>query len=166
MVGFNFAPRGWSFTEGQLLAISSHSALFSLYGTIYGGDGRTTFALPDLRGRVPIHHGNGPGLSTYSIGERGGTESVVLTTNQIPSHHHVVTPPAENSSLADLRNPADATWGSDSGADSTYTKRVANTTMLAFNSGNTGGSQDHTNIQPFLSISFCCALVGLFPSRN
>jgi len=164
MVGFNFAPRGWALCDGQLLAIAQNTALFSLLGTIYGGDGRTTFALPDLRGRVPIHAGNGPGLSNYPLGSRAGAETVTLTANQMPSHNHVANAagPAGNSNDA-IGN----VWADDAGVSSaTYSSAAATGTMRSNAIGNAGGNQSHENRQPYLAVNFVIALVGLYPSRN
>lgn len=168
MFGFNFAPRGWAQCNGQLLSIAQNTALFSLLGTIYGGDGRTTFGLPDLRGRVPMHYENGPGLSPRRIGEKAGTENVTLTENQLPSHNHTATAnavvPAGNSNDA-----AGNFWADDAGVSSgTYHTGPANATMNAnaVQVGNAGGGQSHTNVQPFLCVNFCIALTGIFPSRN
>ena len=164
MVGFNFAPRGWALCDGQLLSISQNTALFALLGTTYGGDGRTTFALPDLRGRVPVHNGNGPGLSSYPIGTRGGVEAVTLTANQIPPHNHAANAagPAGNSNDA-IGN----IWADDAGVSSaTYSSAAATGTMRGNAIGNTGGGQAHENRQPYLAINFVIALVGLYPSRN
>jgi microcystin-dependent protein len=170
MVGFNFAPRGWAFCDGQLLPISQNTALFSLLGTTYGGDGRTTFGLPDLRGRVPIHAGNGPGLSSYRQGQKGGTEEVTLITNQIPSHSHTAAGTAAAvSGAGDSKTPTGSTWASLS-RENAYSSTAADGTMAANNVNvtvnNAGGGQSHTNVQPFLAIYFCIALVGLFPSRS
>lgn len=162
MFGGNFAPRGWAFCSGQVMSISANTALYSLLGTTYGGDGRTTFALPDLRGRVPIHPGSGPGLSTYTLGEKGGTESVTLNVNQIPSHTHNVAPYAFNGG-GDETNPGakfPATATEDLYSES------HNTNMGASPSQATGGSQPHTNIQPFLCVNFIMAVVGVYPSRS
>jgi microcystin-dependent protein len=163
--GFNFAPRGWATCDGQLLQISSNSALFSLLGTTYGGDGRVTFGLPDLRGRVPLHHGAGPGLTNRTMGERAGTETVTLNANSMPTHTHEAT--LEGST----QKPAQ-------GDDGTPTNKVlargnqyfdgnSDTDMGAtsITNADTGGGQAHANMQPFLSINFCIALTGVFPSR-
>lgn len=162
--GGNFAPRNFALCDGQLLAIAQNTALFSLLGTTYGGDGRTTFALPDLRGRVPIHPGNGPGLTSRRLGERGGAEDVTLNVNQIPAHNHsanAVTP-AGNSNDA-----AGNYWADDAGVSSgTYHTGPANAAMNAGTIGNTGGSQPHPNMQPFLAVNFIIALFGIFPSRS
>ena len=132
--GGNFAPRSWAFCDGQLLAISSNTALFSILGTIYGGDGRTTFALPDLRGRMPVGPRNGPGLSDYRLGERGGQEEVVLNTTQIPSHSHIAagtvqasfTPP----NFANSNQPAGRNFGAPASPTNIYTN-AANTSAMA-----------------------------------
>lgn len=161
MFAGNFAPRGWAFCDGQLLAVSQNDALFSLLGTIYGGDGRTTFGLPDLRGRLPIHAGNGPGLSTRALGAKGGEENVTLTEATTPTHSHA--------------------WGATGGAPqnaSPIGAMVAKPTPLIFDTGtptdpmsaamvqNTGGSRDHTNLMPFLCVNFIIALFGIYPSRQ
>ena len=160
--GFNFAPRGWTFCDGQLLPISQHQALFSLLGTTYGGDGRTTFALPDLRGRVSMQFGQGPGLSNYTIGQQGGAETVTLGTTQIPSHTH--TAKAANESANSNRATGNALASPETNI---YRENQApDTDMHAGIIGNTGGGQGHTNIQPFLIINWCIALTGTFPSRN
>ena len=151
--GFNFAPRGWSTCDGQLLAISSNQALFSLLGTTYGGDGRTTFGLPDLRGRLPMHFGSGPGLTNRPIGQRGGAEQVTLTVGTMPSHNHTLE-------LATTDGPPPDTYVVVPNYSST-----ANAT-LDEELGMTGGGQAHDNMPPFQVLNFCIALVGVFPSRN
>jgi microcystin-dependent protein len=162
--GFNFAPVGWAFCNGQLLSIAQNQALFSLLGTMYGGDGRTTFGLPDLRGRVPIGPRNGPGLSNYALGQKGGVETVTLTVNQLPSHNHAAAAasPAGNSNDA-ISN----IWADDAGVSSaTYSSAAASGTMRGDAIGNAGGGQAHENRQPFLAVNFIIALQGIFPSRN
>ena len=160
-VGFNFAPRGWAFCDGQLLSISSNQALFSLLGTTYGGDGRTTFALPDLRGRVSVHPGTGAGLSTYRIGQRGGAETNTLTVNQLPSHTH-----ANNMASAAEGDSNDPTGKLLAKTDArTYTD-TGPAVASGGTSGSTGGGQAISNIQPYLAVYHVIALVGLFPSRN
>lgn len=164
MFGFNFAPRGWALCNGQLLAISQNTALFSLIGTIYGGDGRTTFGLPDLRSRVPMHFGQGPGLSNQPIGAKSGAETTTLTVANLPAHNHAAQAagPAGNSNDA-IGN----IWADDAGVSSaTYSTATATGTMRGDAIGNTGGSQAFSNLQPYLATNFCIALVGLFPSRN
>lgn len=168
MVGFNFAPRGWASCDGQLLPINQHNALFSLLGTIYGGDGRTTFALPDLRSRVPVHDGRGPGLSNYPIGARGGAETHVMTVNEMPSHGHTATLHAE-ANIADTANPSDRLLGI-SGQDSIYAPAVAADEIAmhpdSVSVANAGGNQPFNIRQPFLAVKFAIALVGVYPSRN
>lgn len=166
MFGGNFAPRGWSFCAGQLLPISQNTALFSLLGTIYGGDGRTTFALPELRGRVPIHMGQGPGLPNHPIGQRAGAEQTTLTEAQIPAHNHAATLHAADES-AHTSSP-DGNVLAVTGANNTYHTGSTDTAMGAssISGQNTGGSQPHNNMQPYLAINFIIALVGIFPSRN
>ena len=160
--GFNFAPRGWAFCNGQLLPISQNQALFALLGTTYGGDGRTTFGLPDLRGRVSFAFGSGPGLSNYVIGEKGGAETVTLNTNQIPSHSHTAN--AANESANSNRPTGNVLASPETNI---YRENQAPDTQMHANIiGDTGGGQSHPNIQPFLVINWCIALDGTFPSRN
>lgn len=156
----NFAPAGWGLCNGQLLSISQNDALFTLIGTIYGGDGLNTFALPDLRSRIPIHMGIGAGLSNRTIGENGGVEQVTLTTQQIPSHTHV--PLANSSGGSD--NPSGNFWG-DSSAKS-YSAGPGNTTMKSNIIGTAGGNLPHDNMLPYLGINFIISLSGIYPSRN
>jgi microcystin-dependent protein len=162
MVGFNFSPRGWAFCDGQLLAISQNDALFALLGTTYGGDGVTTFALPDLRGRTPMHWGNGPGGFNTVIGETLGTEAVTLTVSQIPSHQHVYSPGAsqgeQTSNRPDNRYPAVGGYYA--------TTANAGAPMGAPTVAVAGGSQPHNNLQPYLGINFIIALEGIFPTRS
>lgn len=182
MFAGNFAPRNWAFCDGQLLAISSNSALFSILGTTYGGDGRTTFALPDLRGRVSIHPGSGPGLSTYRLGERSGVENVTLNINQIPSHNHQAT--ATATSTATMRaesrtgNSADPSGNMLASGPNNFRRNVASedvamdAAMVTVETAvtpqilNNGGSQSHTNVQPYLGVNYIIALFGIFPSRS
>ncbi len=162
MFAGNFAPQGWAFCDGQLLAINQNDALFSLFGTIYGGDGRTTFGLPDLRGRVPIHAGQGPGLSERRLGSKGGAEKVTLTTNQLPSHTHAVK---GTNDIADAADPTNAVPAQSTTVD--LYAPVAPT--VDFNPAavpNVGGSQSHTNVMPFLCVNFIVALFGVYPSRQ
>ncbi|MGH6811152.1 MAG: phage tail protein [Methylocella sp.] len=169
LVGFNFAPVGWALCNGQLLSISQNTALFSLLGTTYGGDGVTNFALPNLQGRVPVGMGQGPGLSPYVIGEQTGSETVTLTVGQMPSHSHGVA-----------ANNAGATASSPSGADlaqsvvtgretvNIYSKppMTAPVTLDPATIQPSGGSQPHPNIQPVLAMNYIIALQGIFPSRQ
>lgn len=162
MVGFYFAPRGWAFCAGQSLSISQNDALYALVGTIYGGDGVTTFRLPDLRGRVPVSQGQGLGLSSYTIGQAAGTESVTLLVTQIPSHSHAIAAASGGTRSA---NPSGNLLGS--GESDMYTHDGANPATLSANTiGVNGGSQPHANMQPYLSVNFIIALEGVFPSRN
>jgi microcystin-dependent protein len=157
MCGLNFAPRGWAFCDGSLLAISSNTALFSILGTIYGGDGRTTFALPDLRGRVPIQQGNGPGLSSRRLGERGGAETHTLTAADIPQHNHGAFVSNGNGTSQLPTNSTIATFNNTSLDNS-------NLTTLNNMVSNAGGGQSHNNMQPISVVSFIIALTGVFPS--
>ncbi len=158
--GFNFAPRGWALCDGQLLPIAQNTALFSLLGTIYGGDGRRTFALPDLRGRVSLHQGRGPGLSDRRIGAKGGQEMVTLTTQEMPSHKHSASGSNEE---ADSVSPAGRVPAT--GASAIY-QTPPDAPMNANMIGLTGGGQGHNNMQPFLVINWCIALVGAYPPRS
>lgn len=162
MFAGNFAPRGWAFCDGQLLAVSQNDALFSLLGTIYGGDGRTTFGLPDMRGRIPVHAGSGPGLSTYRLGAKGGSETVTLTTNQLASHAH--TQQGTNDP-ADTQNPSNALYATTSG-ELLYRPDGNPSAMAAGTTVNDGGSGSHPNLMPFLCVNFIIALFGIYPSRH
>lgn len=159
----NFAPRGWAFCDGQLLSIAQYSALFSLLGTIYGGDGRTSFALPDLRGRTPIHAGNGPGLSNRHLGSKGGQETVTLTINQIPAHSHRIN---AVSSAGNDASPLNNLLANTVGLDREYSNSSPDVQMNSYMVNNSGGGQSHANMQPFLSINYIIALQGIFPSRS
>ena len=156
---YNFAPRGWAFCNGQVLSIAQNTALFSLLGTTYGGNGQTTFALPDLRGRVPVSSGQGPGLSNYSLGQVGGTESVTLNTNQMPAHNHQVNVNAGGATTSRANGNFPSTGGS-------YNSATDGSTFNPNAVSNTGGNQPHENVQPYLTLNFCIALEGIFPSRN
>lgn len=161
MFGGNFAPRNWAFCDGQILSIAQNTALFSLLGTTYGGDGRTTFGLPDLRGRIPIHVGTGPGLSNRRWGEKSGQESVTLTTQQLPSHQHTQQ---GTDSEATSANPTDGLAAKAQNV--TYHSLDSPVDMNAASSQGVGGGQPHTNMQPYLCVNFVIALFGVFPSRN
>ncbi len=163
MFAGNFAPRGWAYCDGQLLAVSQNDALFSLLGTIYGGDGRTTFGLPDMRGRIPIHAGTGPGLSPRQLGSKAGSENETLTVNQLPSHTH---PMQASSEAASSPNPPDQVLA-ESITDRVYRPNTAPDVNMASSSVSTiGGSRSHTNLMPFLCVHFIIALFGIYPSRN
>jgi len=163
MFGGNFAPRGWAFCNGQLLSIAQNTALFSILGTTFGGNGQTTFALPDLRSRVPMHWGQGPGLSNYSLGQASGTESTTLTTNNLPMHTHTFQLPANEGDPAS-KEPANSFLAK--AANNLYAATTDGTLMGPGITGPTGGNQPTTIIQPYLCVSFIIALEGLFPSRN
>ncbi len=162
MFAGNFAPRGWAFCDGQLLAVSQNDALFSLLGTIYGGDGRTTFGLPDMRGRLPLHAGTGPGLSPRRLGSKGGAEKETLTTNQLPSHSHTfnANTAAADNAAPQGRMPAEVV-GYRLYRDESQTENLSGSAIA-----NTGGSQPHTNLMPALCVHFIIALVGIYPSRH
>jgi microcystin-dependent protein len=166
MVGFSFAPVDWADADGQLIAISQNNALYSLYGTTYGGDGQKDFALPDLRGRAPIHCGKGPGLPEFKRGQHGGSTDVVLSEDELPSHEHAAKVNAK---------AAEANQGSPTGhywaqlprnavlySDSRDTPMAADAVEVAAS----GGGQAHANMQPYLTIRFCVSLAGLYPRRN
>jgi len=162
LVGYNFAQRGFAFCDGQLQSISQNSALFSLLGTIYGGDGRTTFGLPDLRGRTAIGRGRGPGLTDRRLGEKSGQERVTLTTMEMPSHNHTASSFNED---GDLTTPS-GNVPAKSAAELIYSNETPDTTMRSNMIGNTGGGQSHNNMQPYLVLNYEIALQGAFPSRN
>jgi microcystin-dependent protein len=167
MFGGNFAPAGWAFCNGALMPISENDALFTLIGTTYGGDGQETFALPDLQGRLPLHQGQGPGLSNYVIGQTGGVESVTLTTNQIPNHNHgFIASSATASSTAALNQTLAQPTTIDLYRPSTSPATPPNATLNAVSVGPAGGSQPHDNMQPFLCISFIISLFGIFPTQS
>jgi len=172
MFGGNFAPRGWALCDGQLLSISSHSALFSILGTTYGGDGRTTFGLPDLRGRVAMHKGNGPGLTSRSLGEKSGTESNTLAQGNLPAHNHSVAAMAKCKAGAGNTNiAANNVWSKDAGVSSaTYSNAGADADMAAgainVQEVDIGNNQPVNNVQPFQAVNYIIALTGVFPSRN
>lgn len=170
LFGFNFAPRGWAYCHGQILSIAQNSALFSLLGTMYGGNGQTTFALPDLRGRVAIGHGQSPGFSTYTLGEQGGAESVTLLPNQMPSHSHPIhvfngigtTDVANGNYLAN--GAVTIARGNTVPANLYSTSQGGQLNQAAV--GVQGGNLAHENRQPYLVMNYCIALVGIFPNRN
>jgi microcystin-dependent protein len=156
----NYAPEGWAICAGQILPISQNTALFSLLGIQYGGDGKLTFALPNLMGMVPIHQGQGPGLSDRTIGETGGVENVTLNQQQVPAHTH----PAQcNAGAGNKGNPAGAYWAADAGAAYEY-GATPNTTMAAIAAA--GGGQAHTNMMPYTTVLYCIALTGEYPPHS
>ena len=163
MFAGTFAPRGWALCDGQLLAISQNDALFSILGTTYGGDGRTTFGLPDLRGRVPMHPGNGLGLSSRRLGEKGGTETNTLTVAQMPSHNHTVNAVKVDGNTND---PSGAYPANTKILDKEYSTETKDTAMKADMISNTGGNQPFNNLQPYNNVNFIISLYGIYPSRN
>lgn len=156
MFAGNFAPAGWMFCEGQLLPISENETLFNLIGTTYGGDGQSTFALPDLRGRIPVHQGNG-----FILAETGGAEEITLTVNQIPAHSH---PALASTSLGNQSDPANNVVAQTTGSFSPYIEAVPNANMNPLVISSVGGSQPHTNFQPYLCVDFIISLFGIFPT--
>lgn len=158
-VPYNFCPRGWADASGQILSIAQNTALFSLLGTTYGGNGQTTFALPDLRGRASVHTGQGPGLSAYDLGEVGGTETTTLTIQNMPAHNHALNAVTGVAGKTAPTNNLLAASGS-------YRASGTGTTLSPNAVGINGGSQPFNNVQPFLTLRACIALEGIFPSRN
>jgi microcystin-dependent protein len=172
MGAWDFAPHGFAFCNGQLLSISQNTALFSLLGTNFGGDGQQTFGLPDLRGRIAMHWGQGAGLSNYNIGQTGGVEVVTLTTPQIPAHNHLINASFNPGNVAD---PSGSYFANSpvtgSGPNASQLKIYQNTAPngSTFNAGTisqTGGGQAHSNVQPYLCVTYVIALQGIFPARN
>jgi microcystin-dependent protein len=158
MFGGNFAPAGWAFCDGSLMPISENDALFNLIGTTYGGDGQSTFALPNLQSRIPIHVGPG-----FALAQQAGVESVTLTTSQIPAHSHV---PQANSSPGTQTGPGNGVWASTSPSLNQYSANAPSLNMDPAAVGPTGGSQPHDNMVPFLAINFILSLFGVFPSQT
>ena len=164
---FNFAPRGWAMCNGQTLPISQNTALFSLLGTFYGGNGVNTFQLPDLQGRVAIGMGNGPGLSPYTIAQRGGEEGHALIVQEMPLHTHGVNCSTTMDNSAPPTSPVGGFWARENNGDAPYTPVSGGlVNMDASAVGSTGSGQPHNNIQPSLVMTCCIALAGIFPSRN
>jgi microcystin-dependent protein len=161
LFSFGFAPKGWAMCNGQIMPINQNQALFSLLGTTFGGNGVTTFALPDLRGRISVGFGQGPGLSNYGLGQVGGQESHTLLVTEIPSHSH----PANFSGSADQSDPTGHYWAADPNGNVTFATSGSDT-MGASAIGIAGGGLPHTNLAPYLTLNFCIALTGIFPSRN
>ena len=162
---FNFAPKGWAWCNGQLLPLSQNTALFSLLGTTYGGDGKSNFALPDLQGRAPMHPGQGPGLSLHDLGETGGSETVTLLQSEIPNHPHTMR---ANTDVADVQTPSNARSIARSQNANAY-KAPAGQPVVQLNPGAlapAGGDQPHNNLQPYLTLYFNIALQGVFPPRT
>ena len=163
MFAGNFAPRGWAFCDGQLLAVSQNDALFSLLGTIYGGDGRTTFGLPDLRGRIPIHAGSGPGLSARRLGAKAGAEKETINVTQLPAHTHAMQ---ASNDIATAITSSNHVLANTTGGDPIYWNSTSNNTLAGAAIANTGGSQPHSNLMPTLCVNFIIALFGIYPSRS
>lgn len=161
VVGFNFAPRTWATCDGQLLPISQNTALFSLLGTYYGGNGQTNFALPNLQGRAPMAHGQGPGLTDRAIGESSGTANVTLLQSEMPSHTHLVNAQPSRADRANANLSALA-----ASADSIYSSTGTGMVLDPTSVGLAGGSQPHNNMQPYLTLNFVIAMAGIFPARN
>jgi microcystin-dependent protein len=162
--GFNFPPTGWAFCEGQLMPISQNTALFSLLGTVYGGDGKTTFALPNMQGSAAMHPGQGPGLSLHDLGETGGTPAVTLLESEMPAHPHTLR---GNFNTGDVNDPSPARSIARAGTGFLYQSDTStNLTSMSFQSlSPAGGSQPHNNMMPYLTLNFCIALQGVFPAR-
>ena len=159
---FNFAPTGWQQCNGQILAISQFTALFALIGTFYGGNGTSNFALPNFQGNVPVHQGQGPGLSPYTVGETGGSPTVTLLATQVPSHTHTFS--ADPNSKKEITNVANA---APAGAENpAYSTAAPNTTMSATMLAPGAAAVPHDNMQPYLTLNFCIATTGIFPARN
>jgi microcystin-dependent protein len=163
---FNFAPKGWAMCNGQLLPISQNTALFSLLGTMYGGDGRSTFGLPNLQGSVPVHAGQPPGLSLYNPGQIGGTATVTLLTAEMPSHTHAVSADADNDNASatspNVAVPVNAAPFDTFSRSTSPTLGTMNPNMV----GTAGSNQPHNNLMPYLVLNYCIALQGIFPSRS
>jgi len=171
IVAFNFAPKGYATCDGQILPLSQNTALFSLLGTTYGGNGQSNFALPDLQGRAPMHHEQGPGLSNRSLGEVGGTETVTLLTTEIPVHTHNLVPAINAGGPATSINPDNTMPGVAQGTDLLYSATAGAGSLKPMTITNpntipTGGGQPHNNMQPYLSLNFIIALQGIFPPRS
>ena len=161
---FNFAPKGWAWCNGQILPLSQNTALFSLLGTTYGGDGKSNFALPNLQGRAPMHPGQGPGLSLHDLGETGGSETVTLLESEIPSHPHGVQ---ANANPANLAAPSPARSFARSAPGNAYKATpTADATFAPEAIAPAGGDQPHNNMMPYLTFYFCIALQGVFPPRS
>lgn len=172
--GCNYAPDGWATCEGQLVSIAANTALFSLLGTTFGGDGRTTFALPDFRGRVPIGEGQGPGLQSYRLGQRGGVETAVLTAGQMPAHTHIATAASQlfaEAAPGSSQNPQGRMLAGGTNfyapeAPSENRQLSSQSVMTTVTNANTGGGQGIPLIQPYLCVTACICMQGVFPSRS
>ncbi|MBI4910063.1 MAG: phage tail protein [Acidobacteria bacterium] len=160
---FNFAPKGWAFCNGQIMPLSQNTALFSLLGTTYGGDGKSNFALPNMQGNVPMHPGQGPGLSLHDLGETGGSQTVSLLQSEMPSHNHSVG--AQTVPLGGLGTPAGNTL-SRPASGNLYSPSAPQIAMNENAIAPAGGGQPHNNMQPYLTLNFCIALQGVYPPRT
>jgi microcystin-dependent protein len=160
---FNFAPKGWAFCDGQILPLSQNTALFSLLGTTYGGDGKSNFALPDMQGNAPMHPGQGPGLSLHDLGETGGSETVSLLESEIPSHSHTLRADILDIADTNVVSP-NASFALSSGG--TLYQAAGGATMSDNAITPAGGDQPHNNLQPYLALNFCIALQGVYPPRT
>lgn len=166
LVPYSFCPKGFAEADGALLSINQNQALFSLLGTTFGGDGQTTFALPDLRGRVPIDQGQGPGLTGRILGEVGGEEAHTLTVNEMPAHAHSFGLGASTAIATDAQPSPARVLSTSALGDRQFTGAAPNTTLAAGTTGAAGGGQPHNNMQPYLVMRYCIALQGVFPSQN
>jgi microcystin-dependent protein len=166
--GFDYAPKLWAFCDGQLLAIQQNQALFSLLGTTFGGNGTTTFALPNLKGRVPIGMSQGPGLSNYVLGQQGGNENVTLQIANLPAHSHtaIVNNTAANGASPATASAIAAVTDVNTEATKIYNTATPNVTLNSGTITPIGGSQPHSNLQPYITVNYCICLSGNFPSRN
>jgi microcystin-dependent protein len=166
---FNFAPKGWAFCDGQILPLSQNTALFSLLGTTYGGDGKSNFALPNLQGNVPIHSGQGSGLSLYDLGESGGSQTVTLLDSEMPSHNHALNATTAAGTTADPNGAmfSDGNWSfsGNTGKVQYYSTQPPNVSMGVNSTSVAGSSFPHNNLMPYLTLNFCIALQGVFPAR-
>jgi microcystin-dependent protein len=160
---FNFPPRGWAFCDGQVMSISQNTALFSLLGTTYGGDGKSNFALPNMQGNAPMHPGQGPGLSLHDLGETGGSDTVTLLESEIPAHTHSLN--ASNSQGTD-QSPLNEMFAGGVGGISLYAAPASITQLADVTLAPAGGDQPHNNMMPYLTLNFCIALQGVFPPRS
>lgn len=161
---FNFAPKGWAFCDGQILPISQNTALFSLLGTTYGGDGKSNFALPDMQGNAPMHPGQGPGLSLHDLGETGGSETVTLLESEMPAHNHLVG--AQNIALGGVTTPAGNTLNRPASGNLYNLASPLPVAMSPQAIAPAGGDAPHNNLQPYLTFNFCIALQGVYPPRT